>query len=122
MVKRFYCDVIKLSLIIELGNHNVVKLDKYAKTVGQLTVENNWMRGKLKSSDLSSKKAMINFELKRLSVVQQCAILDISRSSLYYIPVVSEHKETIKEEIKSIFVPQGHFLASLTARDTNIWS
>ncbi len=27
MVKRFYCDVIKLSLIIELGNHNVVKLD-----------------------------------------------------------------------------------------------
>ncbi len=79
------------------------KIDEYAKTVGQLTVENNWMRGKLRSSDLSSKKAMINFELKRLSVVQQCAILDISRSSLYYIPVVSEHKETIKEEIKSIF-------------------
>ena len=61
------------------------------------------MRGKLRSSDLSSKKAMINFELKRLSVVQQCAILDISRSSLYYTPVVSEHKESIKEEIKSIF-------------------
>ncbi len=79
------------------------KIDEYAKIVGQLTVENNWMRGKLRSSDLSSKKAMINFELKRLSVVQQCAILDISRSSLYYIPVVSEHKETIKEEIKSIF-------------------
>ncbi len=79
------------------------KIDEYAKTVGQLTVENNWMWGKLRSSDLSSKKAMINFELKRLSVVQQCAILDISRSSLYYIPVVSEHKETIKEEIKSIF-------------------
>ncbi len=79
------------------------KVDEYAKTVGQLTVENNWMRGKLRSSDLSSKKAMINFELKRLSVVQQCKILDISRSSLYYIPVVKEHKETIKEEIKSIF-------------------
>ncbi len=79
------------------------KIDEYAKTVGQLTVENNWMWGKLRSSDLSSKKAMINFELKRLSVVQQCAVLDISRSSLYYIPVVSEHKETIKEEIKSIF-------------------
>ena len=36
------------------------KVDEYAKTVGQLTVENNWMRGKLKSSDLSSKKAMID--------------------------------------------------------------
>ncbi len=32
MVKRFYCDVIKLSLIIELGNHNVVKLDKLSFT------------------------------------------------------------------------------------------
>ncbi len=31
MVKRFYCDVIKLSLIIELGNHNVVKLDSYGQ-------------------------------------------------------------------------------------------
>ena len=27
MVKRFYYDVIELSLIIKLGNHNVVKLD-----------------------------------------------------------------------------------------------
>ena len=31
------------------------KIDEYAKTVGQLTLENNWMSGKLKSSDLSHK-------------------------------------------------------------------
>ncbi len=30
MVKRFYYDVIELSLIIKLGNHNVVKLDKFS--------------------------------------------------------------------------------------------
>ena len=28
------------------------EVDEYAKTVGQLTVENNWMRGKLKDLDL----------------------------------------------------------------------
>jgi putative transposase len=79
------------------------KVDEYAKTVGQLTVENNWMRGKLRSSDLSSKKAMIDFELKSLSVVQQCQLLHISRSGLYYISTISENKLAIKEEIKSIF-------------------
>ena len=79
------------------------KVDEYAKTVGQLTVENNWMQGKLKSSDLSSKKAMIDYELKTLSIVQQCSLLDISRSSLYYTPTISENKLAIKEEIKSIF-------------------
>jgi len=98
------------------------KNDEYAKTVGQLTVENNWMRGKLRNSDSSSKKAMIDSELKILSVVQQCELIELSRSSLYYIPTDNIYKEAIKEEIKSIFAPQGHFLASLTARDTNLWS
>jgi len=79
------------------------KIDEYVKTVGQLTVENNWMRGKLRSSDLSSKKAMIDYELKALSVVQQCELIELSRSSLYYTPTISENKLAIKEEIKSIF-------------------
>ena len=79
------------------------EVDEYAKTVGQLTVENNWMRGKLQSSGLSSKKTMIDYELKRLSVVQQCELLQLSRSSLYYIPVVNKNKESIKKEIESIF-------------------
>jgi len=78
-------------------------VDEYAKTVGQLTVENNWMRGKLRSSDLSSKKAMIDYELKRLSIVKQCEILELSRSALYYVNTINEKKEAIKEEIKAIF-------------------
>ncbi len=79
------------------------KIDEYAKTVGQLTVENNWMRGKLQSSDLSSKKTMIDYELKTLSLVQQCSLLDISRSSLYYTSTINENKVAIKKEIQSIF-------------------
>ncbi len=98
------------------------KNDTYAKVVGQLTVENNWMQGKLKSLGLSDKRQMIEPKLKSLSTVKQCELLSLSRSSLYYEPTVSAGKLAIKEEIKSIFAPQGHFLASLTAGDTHLWS
>jgi len=80
------------------------EVGEYAKTVGQLTVENNWMRGKLKDLDSSSKLAMINeSKSKTISLVKQCALLNINRSNLYYEPVVNEKKLAIKEEIKSIF-------------------
>jgi len=80
-----------------------VEVGEYAKKVGQLTLEKDWAVGKLRNSDSSSKKAMIDFELKELSVVQQCELLQLSRSSLYYAPALNEKKEAIKEEIKSIF-------------------
>ena len=80
-----------------------VELDNYAKTVGQLTVENNWMRGKLKGLDLSNKKELIESEPKELSIVKQCELLGLSRSAIYYEPTINKNKLAIKEEIKSIF-------------------
>ncbi len=80
-----------------------IEVGEYAKKVGQLTLEKDWAVGKLKSSDSSSKKAMIDYELKTLSVVQQCQLIELGRSSLYYTPTMSENKLAIKEEIKSIF-------------------
>jgi len=80
-----------------------VEVGEYAKKVGQLTLEKDWAVGKLRNSGSSSKKAMIDFELKTLSLVQQCELLNLSRSSLYYAPVVNEKKDAIKDEIKSIF-------------------
>ena len=80
------------------------KNDEYAKTVGQLTVEYNWMQGKLKSLDLSSKKQIIDkSELKIISVSKQCKLLDYSRSNLFYIPMVNHTKQFIKNEIVKIF-------------------
>ncbi|MDQ7062086.1 MAG: IS3 family transposase [Sulfurimonas sp.] len=38
-----------------------------------------------------------------MSVVKQCELLHLSRSNIYYAPVVNEHKLAIKEEIKAIF-------------------
>ena len=80
------------------------KNDEYAKTVGQLTVEYNWMQGKLKSLDLSDKKSIIDkSEHKTISVVKQCKLLDYNRSNLFYIPMVNPVKQSIKDEIINIF-------------------
>ena len=76
------------------------KNDEYAKTVGQLTVEYNWMQGKLKSLDLSDKKSIIDkSEHKTISVAKQCKLLEYNRSNLFYIPVINPVKQSIKNEI-----------------------
>jgi len=81
-----------------------IEVGEYAKKVGQLTLEKDWAVGKLKGLDLSKKLEMVDeSELKIISVVKQCELLQLSRGNIYYAPVVNEHKLAIKEEIKSIF-------------------
>jgi len=80
------------------------KIDEYAKTVGQLTLENNWMQGKLSSLDLPSKKSIVDkSENKTISVVKQCKLLEYNRSNLFYVPMVNPVKNDIKDEIVKIF-------------------
>ena len=79
------------------------KVDEYAKTVGQLTVENNWMSGKLRSLDSKKRQAIVESKLHKLSITKQCELLGLSRSSLYYKPVVNTSKEAIKEHINKIY-------------------
>ena len=80
------------------------KIDEYAKTVGKMTVEYNWMQGKLESLDLSEKKKIIDkSEHKTISVSKQCKLLGYNRSNLFYIPMVNPIKQTIKDEIVKIF-------------------
>lgn len=59
------------------------------------------MRGKLKSLDLIDKKALIESKLTTLSILKQCELIGLSRSSFYYVPVVDETKEAIKEHMRS---------------------
>ena len=81
-----------------------VEVGEYAKKVGRLTIEKDWLVGKLKDLDLSKKLEIVDeSKSKVMSVVKQCALLHLSRSNIYYAPVVNEHKLAIKEEIKSIF-------------------
>ena len=57
--------------------------DELAKKLGKTTIERDWAVGKLKSLDLSNKKDLVDSKL--ISKTRQCEILEINRTSLYYI-------------------------------------
>ena len=84
------------------------KVDKYAKTVGKLTVERDWAVEKLKSLDLSTKRAILRIQAhdntKEVSPTfsRQHQLLGISRSYNYYTPVINKTKESIKQRILEI--------------------
>ncbi|HGZ70392.1 MAG TPA: IS3 family transposase [Nitratifractor sp.] len=61
--------------------------DTLAKKVGNLTIEKDFLEGKLVSLvSLSERKALIDAKLE-LSLNKQCELLKISKSSLYYQPL-----------------------------------
>ncbi len=66
------------------------KNDEYAKIVGKLTVENNWMSGKLKSLDSKKRQAIVEFKLSDISITRQSELLGIARSGLYYSSKINE--------------------------------
>ena len=78
-------------------------IDDYAKTVGQLTLEKSWLAGKLKSLDLTTKKSMIESELEKISVVNQCEMIGLCRANHYYVPVIDENIVAIKAHIEKIY-------------------
>lgn len=62
--------------------------DSLVKKVGTLTIEKDFLEGKLVSSvSFKERKAMIEREHK-LSITAQCRLLHINKSSLYYKAVV----------------------------------
>lgn len=77
------------------------QLDRYSKKVGELTIEKEFLEGKLKSLELSDRKTMIDSEHK-LSILKQTKLLQVARSSLYYKPVVNMKKQAIKDRIIKI--------------------
>lgn len=79
------------------------KNDEYAKIVGKLTVENNWMSKKLKSLDSKKRQAIVEFKLSDISITRQSELLGIARSGLYYLPKNNEYEISIKNHIQSIY-------------------
>ena len=68
------------------------KNDEYAKIVGKLTVENNWMSGKLKSLDSKKRQDIVEFKLSDISITRQSELLGVARSGLYYLPKINEEE------------------------------
>jgi putative transposase len=73
------------------------------KIVGKMTVEKEWLEKKLKSLDLSERKQLIKTQLDTLPLTQQCALLGLNRSSLYYKKRAQDKKEALKTQINQIF-------------------
>lgn len=69
--------------------------EQLAKALGKATVKAEWAEGKLKSLDLISKKSLIESKQSPLTILEQCEIVGISRSSYYY-----EHKSYNQQAIK----------------------
>ena len=63
--------------------------DALARKVGTLTIERDWLEGKLVSLDLSTKKEMIDNQAtnKTISLNRQLELLTISKTAYYYQPV-----------------------------------
>ncbi len=79
------------------------KIDDYAKIVGKMTVEKEWLEGKLQSLDLSNKKELIESKLTYISVSTQCKLIKLNPSSLYYKPIENKHKISLKDKINDIY-------------------
>jgi putative transposase len=80
------------------------QLDEYAKVVGKLTVDNEWLTGKLKSLGLSNKKALVESKLTTtISIKRQCELIGLNRSSLYYTPAINTNEMGIKNHIQKIY-------------------
>ena len=77
--------------------------DQYAKIVGKMTIEKEWLEKKLKSLDLSDRKKMIESKHMALSISTQCHLLGLNRSTLYYKPLLNKNKQAIKIRISEIF-------------------
>jgi putative transposase len=78
------------------------KNDEYAKELGKVTVERNWLQGKLESLDLLNKKELVKSELN-ISITRQSELLGVTRSTLYYTPIINQQELAIKKQIQAIY-------------------
>ena len=73
----------------------------YAKKVGELTMEKEFLEGKLRSLALSDRKCMIDTK-HNLPINKQAELLSIARSTIYYKPVENTYKKSVMEQLKKI--------------------
>ena len=74
---------------------------EYAKKVGELTMEKEFLEGKLKSLALSDRKRMIDAK-HTLPISKQAELLSVARSTIYYKPVENAYKKLVLEQLKKI--------------------
>lgn len=84
------------------------KNSEYAKKVGQLTLEKDFLEGKLSSSaSLSDRQKMVEAE-HILPIAKQCEILRINRSTYYYKPIpINDNTLGLMRRIDEIYTDRS---------------
>jgi len=84
--------------------------DGLAKALGKATIKAEWATGKLKSLDFDNKKSLIESKHNKISVLEQCESLGISRSSYYYQPMpMSQEKIKLLHKIDEIATENSEY-------------
>jgi putative transposase len=85
------------------------EITQLQKALGKATIRADWAEGKLKSLDYKTRKALIKSELY-ISIADQCEILGVSRSNLYYQPKeVSREAIMIMHTIDEIYTDSSEY-------------
>jgi len=97
------------------------EIENLQKMVGKITIERDWLEGKLKSLASSSDRLALidvkcettitaittNTEIakttKTISISRQCELAGVNRSNLYYEPKENIKKQSILEHINTIY-------------------
>ena len=79
------------------------KNDEYAKIVGKLTVERDWLSKKVRSLDSSKCENLVTPKLLDLSITRQCELIGLNRSNLYYKVRSNNRKEKLLNQIDAIY-------------------
>jgi len=85
------------------------EIEQLQKALGKATIRADWAEGKLKSLDYKTKKALIKSEFN-LSISDQCEILGVNRSNLYYKPKpISDNTLAIMHAIDEIYTDSPEY-------------
>ena len=102
------------SSVVKEYKEEITKLskekDKIAKKLGEVIVERDWLEGKLKSLDLSTKKELTNSDSEvqaqngniKLSLNRRLKLLGISKTAYYYTPIMQFSKPKEKVLLNTI--------------------
>ena len=92
--------------------------DQTSKKLGEVIIERDWLEGKLKSLDLSTKKRLVDknegvqAKHKNPSLNRQLQLLDISKTAHYYKPVIpfsSKEDKALLDAIDKIHTKHPYY-------------
>ncbi len=94
-------------------------IEELYKQIGQLKVELDWLKKKL-TKPLLEKKLLVEPQQLNISIVKQCGLLGINRSSFYYQPKPESNKNIpLMDKIDKIYTDCPYYGAIKITTELN---